>query len=94
MEGDAVTLNEKKKIVQAIYDRKCTTDGTLSMVVSCEPIRKVVQSLALNLMGMLEPQQAVVNNKNSKQTTKLFSQHEDETLKHEPRSTNKKTWHK
>ena len=55
VDGPGVTDKEKRDIVQALYDGKCNTDKPLVMLNHCEPIRRIVQSLALNLLSKLGP---------------------------------------
>ena len=43
----------KKEVLQALYDGVCDTDKPLIMVLECEPIRRLVQSLAEKLLGNL-----------------------------------------
>ena len=43
----------KKDVLQALYDGVCDTDKPLIMVLECEPIRRLVQSLAEKLLGNL-----------------------------------------
>ena len=55
VDGPVVSPKEKLEILQAIYDRKCNTDAPLAMLEACEPIRRIVQTLALNLLGKMAP---------------------------------------
>ena len=43
----------KKEVLQALYDGVCDTDKPLIMILECEPIRRLVQSLAEKLLGNL-----------------------------------------
>ena len=43
----------KKEVLQALYEGVCDTDKPLIMVLECEPIRRLVQSLAEKLLGNL-----------------------------------------
>jgi len=43
----------KKEVLQALFDGVCDTDKPLIMVLECEPIRRLVQSLAEKLLGNL-----------------------------------------
>ena len=56
LDGAGVTNVEKREIIQAIYDKKCDTDKSLTMMVNCEPIRRIVQTLALNLLETMKPE--------------------------------------
>lgn len=55
VDGPVVSPKEKLEILQAIYDGKCTTDAPLAMLETCEPIRRIVHTLALNLLGKMVP---------------------------------------
>ena len=43
----------KREVLQALYDGVCDTNKPLIMVLECEPIRRLVQSLAEKLLGNL-----------------------------------------
>jgi len=43
----------KEDVLQALYDGVCDTDKPLIMVMECEPLRRLVQSLAEKLLGQL-----------------------------------------
>jgi hypothetical protein len=43
----------KEEVLQALYDGVCDTDKPLIMVLECEPLRRLVQSLAEKLLGQL-----------------------------------------
>jgi hypothetical protein len=56
LEGDGVTREEKIQILEALYSGTgCDTSKPLILLEQCEPIRRILQSLALNLLGRLEP---------------------------------------
>jgi hypothetical protein len=59
LEGKAVSIADKKAILQGLYDGVCNTetDKPLIFMAQCEPLRTVIQSLALNMLERLEPQQ-------------------------------------
>jgi len=54
LDGDAVKDNEKRKILIALYDGKCNTEKPLIFLEKCEPIRTIVQRLALQLLGNIQ----------------------------------------
>jgi hypothetical protein len=53
LEGPGVNDSQKREILKAIYERKCNSDKPLAMLEQCEPVRRIVQSLALNLLSKL-----------------------------------------
>jgi hypothetical protein len=53
LEGPGVNDSQKRDILKAIYERKCNSDKPLAMLEQCEPVRRIVQSLALNLLSKL-----------------------------------------
>jgi curved DNA-binding protein CbpA len=54
LDGDKVSDKDKREIIIALFDGKCNTDKPLIFLQNCEPIRRVVQSLALNLLSHLK----------------------------------------
>jgi hypothetical protein len=55
LDGPGLSDKEKRDVLQALYDGKCNSDKPLIMLEQCEPIRRIVQSLALNLLSKLTP---------------------------------------
>ena len=55
LDGDGLSKKEKIDVLQALYDGKCDTDGPVIFLQKCEPIRRIVQALALNLLKQLNP---------------------------------------
>ena len=55
LDGPGLEDKVKRDVVQALYDGKCNTDKPLIMLNHCEPIRRIIQSLALNLLSKLGP---------------------------------------
>jgi hypothetical protein len=56
LEGKGVTRQEKIEILEALYaGEACDTEKPLILLEQCEPIRRIVQSLALNLLDRLGP---------------------------------------
>jgi len=49
----APDMKLKEEVLDALYDGVCDTDKPLIMVLECEPIRRLVQSLAEKLLGNL-----------------------------------------
>jgi hypothetical protein len=45
----------KEEVLQALYDGTCDTDLPISMLLDCEPIRRLIQTLAVTLLGKLQP---------------------------------------
>ena len=43
----------QKEVIKALYEGICDTDKPLIMVLQCEPIRRLIQSLAEKLLGNL-----------------------------------------
>jgi len=56
LDGEAVSHADKLKILQGLFDGECNTDKPLIMLEQCEPIRRVVQSLAISLLERLSPE--------------------------------------
>ena len=54
LDGPGLSNKEKQEVLQALYDGKCNSDKPLGMLVNCEPVRRIVQSLALNLLSKLQ----------------------------------------
>ena len=54
LDGPGLSDIQKKSVLQALYDGKCNSDKPLIMLQNCEPIRQIVQSLALNLLEKLQ----------------------------------------
>ena len=50
---EAVYDMEKREVITALYDGTCNTDKPLIMLEQCEPIRRIVQTLALSFLGKL-----------------------------------------
>jgi len=55
LDGPGVSFKQKRDILQTIYDEKCRTEQSLMMLQNCEPIRQIVQTLALQLLETLQP---------------------------------------
>jgi hypothetical protein len=55
VDGPEVSPTEKLEILQALYGPGCNTDAPMSMLENCEPIRRIIQTLALNLLGKIQP---------------------------------------
>jgi len=55
VDGPAVSPKEKIEILQALYNGNCNMDAPLAMLQPCEPVRRIVQTLALNLLGKIQP---------------------------------------
>lgn len=55
LDGPGLSDKEKKDVLFALYDGQCNTDKPLIFLQSCEPIRRIVQSLAINFLKTLEP---------------------------------------
>ena len=53
LDGEGLSSNEKFEVIQALYDGKCDTDKPVIFLQNCEPIRRIIQSLALNLLSKL-----------------------------------------
>lgn len=53
LDGPGVNDTQKRDILKALYEGKCNTSQPLIMLEQCEPIRRIVQSLALNLLSKL-----------------------------------------
>jgi hypothetical protein len=54
LDGPNVTNSEKRSILIALYDGKCNTEKPLVFLDKCEPIRRIVQTLALKLLESME----------------------------------------
>ncbi len=47
---NTLSFDEKKKILQAIYDSNCTNETDLALSCGCDPVRKVIADLATLLL--------------------------------------------
>ena len=76
LDGDGLSKKEKIDVLQALYDGKCDTDGPVIFLQKCEPIRRIVQALALNLLKQLNPINAsnVTNIKNEDKPTVEYTE--------------------
>ena len=54
LDGPGLSTKEKFDVIQALYDGKCNTDQPMIFLQNCEPIRRIVQSLALNLLEKIQ----------------------------------------
>ena len=61
LDGPAVSFKQKRDVLQTIYDEKCRTEQSLMMLQNCEPIRQIVQTLALQLLETLRPANDAAN---------------------------------
>jgi hypothetical protein len=53
LDGPGANDTQKRDVLKALYEGKCNTSQPLIMLEQCEPIRRIVQSLALNLLSKL-----------------------------------------
>jgi hypothetical protein len=53
LDGSGINDTQKRDVLKALYEGKCNTSQPLIMLEQCEPIRRIVQSLALNLLSKL-----------------------------------------
>ncbi len=58
LDGPGLSSMQKKDVLQALYDGKCNTDKPLIFQIDCEPMRRIVQSLALNLLNKIKTNEA------------------------------------
>ena len=54
LDGSGLSTQQKFEIIQALYDGKCNTDQPMIFLQNCEPIRRIIQALALNLLEKLQ----------------------------------------
>jgi hypothetical protein len=54
LDGEGLSVQEKFDVIQALYDGKCDTDKPLIFLQNCEPIRRIVQALALNILEKIQ----------------------------------------
>lgn len=82
LDGPGATDVQKKQVLEALYDGKCNSDKPLIMLQNCEPIRRVVQSLALNLLSQLQPvsDTGLTNVKKEDQPVVEFKKEEDGSM--------------
>jgi hypothetical protein len=55
LDGPGLSFSKKRDVVQALFDGQCNTDLPLIFKRNCDPIREIVQSLALNLLSKMKP---------------------------------------
>ena len=81
LDGDRVSQKEKRDIIIALFDGKCNTDKPLIFLQNCEPIRRIVQSLALNLLSTLQKTKGPGLNGVEKEPDVSFQELNDGSLK-------------
>jgi hypothetical protein len=81
LDGDRVSQKEKRDVIIALFDGKCNTDKPLIFLQNCEPIRRIVQSLALNLLSHLKNAEGPGLNGVDKEPKVTFQQMEDGSMK-------------
>jgi len=58
LDGPGLLDSIKKDILISLYEGQCNTDKSLIFQVDCGPMREIVQSLALNLLGKIKEHEA------------------------------------
>jgi hypothetical protein len=53
LDGPGASDKEKRDVLQAVFDGKCNTDKPVIFLQNCEPIRRIIQTLALKLLETL-----------------------------------------
>ena len=81
LDGDRVSQKEKRDVIIALFDGKCNTDKPLIFLQNCEPIRRIVQSLALNLLSHLKNSDGPGLNGVDKEPIVSFQQLDDGSMK-------------
>jgi hypothetical protein len=66
LDGPGLSDTEKKKILISLYEGQCNTAKSLIFQVDCEPMRQIVQSLALSLLGKIKEHEAKGDEVNEK----------------------------
>lgn len=54
LDGPGLSSLKKKDVLVSLYDGQCNSDKPLIFQVNCEPMRQIVQSLALNLLNKIK----------------------------------------
>jgi hypothetical protein len=58
LDGPGLSDSKKKDVLISLYEGQCNTDKSLIFQVDCKPMREIVQSLALNLLGKIRDHEA------------------------------------
>jgi hypothetical protein len=61
LDGPGLSDSKKKDVLISLYEGQCNTDKSLIFQVDCKPMREIVQSLALNLLGKIKDHEAAGN---------------------------------
>jgi hypothetical protein len=71
LDGPGLSDPKKKDILVSLYEGQCNSDKGLIFHVNCEPMREIVQSLALNLLGKLKEkgEDGVINDAGNPEVT-------------------------